>query len=289
MDSTGQKLLNLLFNPGETVCVSPNKFAFHSILLESFTGQIALVSPNPDIPTKYCDSSELILCSINPILGFRNDSNVKAYRSFLLEIDSGSIKDQLGYLAKLKIPFSCQVFSGNRSIHTVITLDEDLPDLKTYRLIYQWLLKIVTFADPNCKNPSRSVRIPGAYREPGKKQRLVSMKGRISHKELFDWLNQYEHLRPQVKKQRKVLTEGADFSRLSPWARYNLTNGITFKNGRNQTWFGLAVDCFMAGFTLEQVVELLSSRFVEEPDFKEKELLTSINSAEKYVLEGKNA
>ena len=220
MDPKGQSLLNLLFNPGEEVCVSNSQWAYGSIPLETaLNGPIELISPNKDISPVHCDSSELLLCSINPIVGFRSDKNVQKFRSYLIEMDEGSLKNQLDYLKYLKMPWSVQVFSGNRSIHTVICLSEDLSDEKTYRSIGDWIFKIVSEADSNCRNASRMVRIPGAYREPGKKQRLISIKDRVSHKELFSWLKKYEHLRPQAKEKKIIVQGNEDFSRLSPWCR----------------------------------------------------------------------
>ncbi len=288
MDSTGESLLKLLFDPGENISVSNNQFAYHSIPLEkALSGQISLLSTN-DFSVTQCDSSELILVSINPIEGFRKDSNVSKFRTFLWECDTGSIQEQLNSFKKTGLPISAQVFSGNKSVHAVTVLeDKELPDEKTYRHLYLWALKILTFCDQNCKNPSRSVRIPGAYREPGKKQRLISLKGRIKLEDFYKWLNQWPQLRP-MPKQRKPYNGEADYSRLSGWAKRMMSSGITFRNGRNQTWFALAVDFALAGFTEDQTIELLSPKFLEEHDFKEKEWLITVGSAFKYVANEKN-
>ena len=287
MDPTGQSLLRLLFDPGESICVSDSQFAYHSIPLENINKEkIELISPNEKVPVKQCNSSDLILCSINPINGFRLDSNVTAFRSFLIEMDIGDIKSQLNTIAHYGVPFSAQIWSGGKSVHTVITLDEDLPDEKSYRLLGKWIFNIITYADKACANPSRMVRLPGVYREPGKKQRLIKINKRVTHEELMYWLNQYKHLQPVIKVKPKV--EGtADYSRLSPWARVMLEKGIVFREGRNKTWFALAVDCAKAGFSEDDTVVLLGTKFQEESDFKEKEWLTSIKSAFKYVAEGK--
>lgn len=288
MDSTGQSLLRLLFNEGESICVSNSQFAYHSIpLKEALDGKITLKSSNEKVPLNYCDSSDLILCSINPINGFRNDSNVTAFRSFLIELDTGSIKDQIATIKHLKIPFSAQVFSGGKSVHTAIVLSEDLKDEKTWRYIAEWILNVVTLSDKLCKNPSRCIRIPGSYREPGKKQRIMSLKTRVTHKELMDWLNRYEHLRPKVFEKRPIQEGEADFSRLSPWARSMLKKGIVFKNGRNQTWYSMAYDFALAGFSEDQTIDALIKFFEEEHDFKEKEFLTAIKSAFKRVFKNR--
>jgi hypothetical protein len=184
------------------------------------------------------------------------------------------------------MPFSAQVFSGNKSVHTVITLDEDLPDEREYRLIGDWLFNIVSDADKNCRNPSRCIRIPGAYREPDKKQELISIKNRVSHKEFFGWLSLYEHKKPKFKEKRTIFRGDADFSLLSPWCRYMMLNGVDFRNrGRNQTWYAIAYDFALAGFTLDKTIDILQTSFSEESDFKEKEWLTAINSAFKTVEE----
>ena len=287
MDDTGKALLHLMFDPGESICVSNSQFAYHSLPLEKVMGgELELISPNEKVSLQCVNSNDLTLVAINPINGFRQDSNVYKYRSFLYEIDTGSLKEQWGYLKHMGIPTSALVFSGNKSIHALVTLDELISNEKTYRYLYDWSLRILTMCDRQVKTPSKCIRIPGAYREPGKKQRLIEIKSRISHKEFFDWLNKYDHLRPRAKERKIVPTGHADFSRLSPWARAMLTKGITFNNrGRNQTWFGLAYDLALAGYTEEQGIEILLPRFQEEHNFKEKELLTTISSAFKKVLE----
>ena len=288
MDQTGQKLLKLMFNEGESVCVSPNQFGYHSIPIDNIVeGRINLVSEDPKLPLRQCDSSELLLLAINPIRGFRKDANVQKYRSFLFECDTGSTKEQLGYFKHLGVPLSAQIFSGNKSVHSLVVLDTDGLDEKTYRLLYVWALSILTMCDQACKNASRSIRIPGTYREPGKKQRLIWMGERVKLENFMAWLNRFPHLRPQAKPPRKRLTGEPDYGRLSPWARKMLKDGINFKTGRNQGWHGLAYDFALAGFSQDQATEILLSKFEEEHDFKEKELTTCINSAFKTVEEEK--
>jgi hypothetical protein len=49
----------------------------------------------------------------------------------------------------------------------------------------------------------------------------------------------------------------------------------------------LAYDFALAGYTEEQAISILESRFEPEHDFKEKEWMTAIRSAYKHVLENK--
>lgn len=289
MNNKAKSLLRLMFNEGETVSISNSQFSYHSMDLETVLGEnVTLISPNEAVQPKTVPSDSIVLVALNPINGFRNDKNCYIYRNFLVELDNYERDLQIGYLKKLEIPYSAMVWSGSKSTHTVISLSEPLPDEKTYRLIYKWILNIVSLSDQALGNPSRSFRNAGVIRpETGLEQELIELKARISHKELFAWLNKYEHLRPKAKEKKIVPPGQADFSRLSPWARIMLVKGIDFKNrGRNQTYYALAFDLAKAGFAEDKGIELLLERFVEERDFKEKELLTTIASAFRKVREG---
>ena len=251
------------------------------------SGRVTLYSPNDTIGIQYCDSSELTLVAINPIKGFREDSNVLKYRTFLWEIDTGPLQQQIDYIKNSGIPISAWVFSGNKSVHAVTVLDQDVQSDAEYREMYQWALRVLTMCDQNCKNPSRSVRIPGAYREPGKKQRLIKLENRIPIANFRAWLDAHSDMKPQ-KRQRKPFVEGEEnFDRLSPWAQINLSQGIDFRKGRNRTWYALAYDLALAGYSEETAIETLGKRFYEERDFKEKELLITIASAYKHAEEDK--
>ena len=289
MDSTGKQLLKLLFNEGETVCVTHNKYSYHSVpLAAALDGRLMLVSKESEkeddasikyTPLRYTHSQRLILVAINPINGFKQDCDVTAFRSFLWEIDVGPIPQQLDYFKTLKVPISAQVFSGSKSVHSITVLDEDIKDEKTWRYLNEWGLNILTCCDQRCKNPSRACRVPGSYREPTKKQRLISIGQRVKTADFIAWLRQYEHLRPEVSQKRHASNSVGTPERLSGWAKKQLKEGIVFKNGRNGTWYALAMDFALAGYTEEQAIQILGERYEEEHDFKEKEWLTTIGSA----------
>lgn len=283
MNPKAQDFLKLLFNANEEICVQDSKFATHSVPLEEVLGnEVKLVAKDPKY-SRVVNTDNLLLVALNPIRGSRADDKVTNYRSFLIELDVGTLKEQIKTIEHLKMPFTAQVFSGNKSIHTVITLDEDLNNETEYRMIAKWIFAIVTTADDKCENPSRCVRIPDAYREPGKQQKLVRLNRRISHKELFAWLNRWQHLTPKLKPKREIPEGEGDYDKLSTWAKYQFKNGIEFKTGRNQTWYALAYDFALAGYSEDQTIQELSKYYKEERDFKEKEWLGAIASAFKIV------
>ena len=284
MDPKTQDFFKLLFNADEKICVSDSKYPTHSIPLEEVLFDKVTLIPKDPKYTKIVSSDKLVLVALNPMKeGLRCDEIVMKYRSFLIEMDTGSIPIQINTLKHLKMPFSAQIFSGNKSVHTVITLDEDLKNRIQYDLIVKWIYAIITTADKACANPSRAVRIPEVYREPGKKQRLIELRQRVSHTELFAWLNRWPHLMPKLKPKRVIPEGEADYSKLSNWAKSQLKRGIVFKNGRSNTWHALAYDFALAGYSEEQTIELLGQHYQEESDFKEREWLGTIESAFKRV------
>lgn len=284
MDKTGVQLLQLMFNPGETICVSPNKYGYHSIPLENVISfdKITLVSPDPERPFEEVSSELLTLAALNPIKGFRLDENCYAYRNFMLELDEHEIKAQVEYIRQLGIPYSAMIFSGGKSVHTLISLDRDLPSEAMYRLFSQWLLNVATLADQQVKNPSRSIRIPGGLRDGDKRQRLIDFRGKVKTDDLVAFLMKYEHVRPKPKEKRAP-QGSADPNLLEPWVTKQLLEGIDFSQGRNRAWFSIACSFALAGYSEENTVGFLGQHFQEDRTFREKEWLRSIRSAFDYI------
>lgn len=286
MHETGQRLLRLMFKPGETVCVSHNKYGWHSIPLENaINGPITLVPPTDNIQWQYPKPEELTLAALNPIKGFRQDMNCTAFRSFLIEMDYGPLPEQLAYVKKLGMPYSAVVFSGNKSLHFLITLDHDLPSENVYRQFSEWILNVMTLADQNTKNPSRSIRMPGAYREPGKQQTLQEFNGLVKIGELVAWLMKYPDAKPKEQEVRGI-SEVPNYDKIKPWVKAALVAGVLPPN-RNKKWFSIAVDFALSGYDEEYTMEVLRNYFSPDRDFKEREWKTAIRSAFKWTYERK--
>jgi aryl-alcohol dehydrogenase-like predicted oxidoreductase len=87
-----KQFLDLLFENGEEICISPSKYAFASVPKESLSSDMSLVSQSVNRDIFYISEDDINLVSINPIKGDRLDSNVTAYRSFLVELDDGDFR-----------------------------------------------------------------------------------------------------------------------------------------------------------------------------------------------------
>lgn len=261
--------LDLLFDPGESICVTPNKYAYYSITLEQFkTGKINLINKKKDSYNYKSVAMELI--SINPISGWREDSNATAFRTFLVEIDDGSLKDQMAYIKELSVPYSACVFSGSKSLHFAIVLETPFESLSTYKYVAEWILNIVKKADQNTKNPSRGIRIPGAIRSSTKnEQKLVELKKRISMDELNAWLSNFEEFRPPpINEDVEMIT---DLGFVPLWVTKKLEEGIHNKGNRNATWHVIANRMAEAGLNEEEAVSVLLGYYEEQADFPRKE------------------
>lgn len=285
MHDTSKQLLELMFREGESVCVSPNKFGYHSVPLEDaiFGETVTLLPPNPESKTIKPDTDKLILVALNPIVGFRVDANCTGFRNFLIEMDVGTQEQQKEYIAARAMPYSAAVFSGGKSLHYLISLEDDLPNEATWRMVNQWCLNIMTLADQNCKNPSRSIRLPGAMRDTGKMQELVEIKTTVSYAELSAWLKTYPQCAPKPEPKRQKPSETPTLDRVRPWVKKRIVGGLDPKQSRNTQWFAIACEFAIAGFSEEDATDILEGYFNEDTDFKKREWKASIRSGFKHV------
>jgi hypothetical protein len=147
----------------------------------------------------------------DPMIGRRADINVSAYRNFVLELDSMTSEEQYQYMESFKVPWATCIFSGKKSLHFIIALEESLADKKEYDFFAAWIHKIIPKVDPACRNVSRLTRFPGVKRlDTGREQTIVGLRKRVTRAELETWLNQWPELRPQPRKPkpRRVFGEG---------------------------------------------------------------------------------
>lgn len=275
MGKYNKQFLELFYNPGEHICVSHNGYGYHSISQEEFIGGLfTQKSPNLDIKPEDVTDSSVVLASINPIKGFRRDENVTAYRSFMVEMDDGTLAEQKQYIEELGLPYSICVFSGNKSLHFGIVLDEDLPNYEIWRDIAEWILNIASKADPMTKNPTRSIRFPGNVRKDGKgmEQRLVEINGRISHNKLAKFLNKYPELNPAEIRRKEIPKRPPETVGGIPlWVYDKLENGVDESKGRNNEWFGIAMELSKAGHSPDEMIAFCEPYFSPERDFTQRE------------------
>jgi len=126
----------------------------------------------------------------------RADINVTDFKTFLFEMDSIDLDDQLAILTNSQIPFTSITYSGGKSYHALLTSEVGLfggnhtdEGIRRYKEAWQRIrLKLDatgvsmgidfpngqnTFIDTSCQNPSRLTRMPFSVRENGKLQEQI--------------------------------------------------------------------------------------------------------------------
>lgn len=283
--------LKILFNENEQICVSDNEYAYRSINQSDLINKknFKLISNDGKI-TKTVNSDSISLVSINPITGKRNDRSVTSHRNFLIEIDDGKIAEQFNYIENIGLPYSICVFSGNKSLHFAVCLEEPVIHPSMWSLLNNWILNIVTRADQQTKNPSRSIRFPGHMRMNlhgiKKEQKLLKLKPRITNDELYIWLSKYPDKRPRLSPERKSVKMYVEpkLEKLPPFFHEKLEKlQRGEQENRNVTWFSLA--CMMAerNFDIDYTIDYFGNYFNEESDFSKNEWLHCIKSAYKRM------
>lgn len=130
---------------------------------------------------------------INPLKSYAGgaaNANIAAHRNFLLESDSLSLPTQTKLFEdKMQLPFALKTFSGGKSFHYIIALEEPVP-AADYADYWQYLKYLLAGkVDSSCSNPSRLSRTPNVKRASnGKLQRLKATGRRISLEEWLQWM-----------------------------------------------------------------------------------------------------
>lgn len=279
MTKEGQDFLNLLFNEGETICVTSGKYGAHSIAQPEIGPEIPLRTPDKQFTIS---EDDIQMVGVNPIDGWKRDENVTDFRNFMLEFDDGTLHSQLEYVKNSGLPFSACVFSGNKSLHFAVAVTQGYSE-NIWRFINQWILNILTKADQQNKSPSRGIRFPGNWRKNGakKKQILLELNGRISQSELNNWLSKHMDKKPKIERPPvesygKFISEGE----LPPailLKLQRLRDGT--QDNRNSSWFKIATFMAKNGISISSAKNVCETYFVEEPDFKRSELMNCIKSA----------
>jgi hypothetical protein len=289
MNQDGKKLLELMFDQGEEICLSYNMFGYHSVPLKKVltNDKITLIPTEEScverglvweesFEQRFVDEMQLV--ALNPVKGFRVDSNCTAFRNFLVEIDIGTSEEQLNYIKKIGLPYSAAIFSGNKSLHFLVSLQEDLPNEQIWRTFAEWILNVATNADQKTKNPTRSIRMPGVWRDPNKMQKLVEFHGPIELKTLVKWLAEHPKAKPREHKRGTGQGKGL---KVAYWAHKKMQDGI--QKDRSHNWYAIGYEFALAGYTLDATIEHCSAFFTPERTFPVREWKATIKSAFKKV------
>lgn len=243
--------LKAIFDDGDLVCPSDTAFDVETYAIEQVSD---------------ADAAFEFVC-INPFKAntTRRDENVLTFRNILVEMDGISLTEQTELIeSKFSMPFTTKVFSGGKSFHYVISLEDPIKTLEHYRQVAQLLMDVLEVADKKCKNPSRFTRMAGANREDkgGVLQELIQVRDRVQLKSLMEFITRNRTDTAKATAARTsvlekvqvvspaVLKEG-DKGRLSLRTKNYLKLGSTPGNRNNDLFFA-ACDYKNNLFTIDE-------------------------------------
>lgn len=182
--SSKSAFLRLLFDPGQQTCFSSTAKGT----------QVRKYAREEDV--FFCINALDPSTDQNPTLEYhapnkprRADHNVVCFRNFLVEIDNMPLDAQLELIKKRGLPISACTYSGSKSNHFIISLEEPLSSASEYRTLARQIHALVPESDPTQKNPSRLSRLPFAFRkDTSKVQKLLYLGSRIKLADLLEVL-----------------------------------------------------------------------------------------------------
>lgn len=233
MQKTQLNFLNILFDAGEQICFTSSVYGTNVAYgWENFNAH----------NTSYF--------AINPLHTQRLDANVTCYRNILIEFDSISRSEQFKLLRA--IPYSTAVWSGNKSMHIIISLKQPLASREEYNALVKQIYSALPAADQSTKNPSRLSRLANARHANGKLQRIISLRSRLELKDVKEKLKITAPL--QLKPQYENYTRLS----LSKYTKYYLFFGAQ-EGSRNNELFMAACDMFRCGFSQAEIIDKTAS------------------------------
>lgn len=200
--------------------------------------------------------------TINPIKpgSTRSIEGVKEFRNFLFEIDDDvtgkpvPLQTQRDIVQAAQLPWSTCVFSGNKSLHWIVSLETPLSDAVEYRMWWLMMETIVNKAaadlgyglkfDKNVKDPSRFSRAAGAVRisVDGKQlQTLEGIRGRHSNDEVIKWFTAngltFEDFAPKPTQfEIGQINTSADDAEKFTFVKDVLMRNQPYEQGNKNTW-----------------------------------------------------
>lgn len=214
----------------------------------------------------------------------RADHNVISMRNFLVEFDRPGLTGaevQMEFVGATGMPWTTAVWSGGKSCHFVIALQESIATIPEFKALARSVVGYLG-ADSSCTNPSRFSRLGGAVRENGQGQRILELRERIPNDEFFRWMMTLPKQQMPAREFR-VVKPGRSPSHVTLlFAEY----GPCLGEQRTRALFAAACDLAECGYTLEGATKMLETtcaRLYKQGEYPEDKAEKTIADAFKRV------
>jgi hypothetical protein len=265
MNNTSLEVMRVLFNEGEYAAFGQTVYDVRNVC-DPF--QTVAQKPLP------------VYTSLNPIMRrtTKCDANVSTLRNFLFEIDSMPLIEQIGVMEGKGVPYSVITYSGGKSYHFVLSLEEELP-LDLWEHYMTWIHRALPFIDHAPKAESVWTRYPEAIRpDTGRVQEVETITDRMPLGALRAALLR---LIPEPE-----ITAPLGAPKTIPVARCRLPlttlariEGHYSDHARNHELFVAAISMYERGWQEVEIHEALLTNFPFDATFEEREFNRTIKSA----------
>ena len=260
-----QEWIDTLFRSGEYTCMG------HRFENKTFS------------VSKIAESHEYV--SINPMKKgtTRKGINVTRFSNFLFEMDKYNKKEQYAIIKRSGLPWSAVVDSGNKSLHFIVALEENLGERSLYTAYFKAINSVLTKygadIDEGCKDPGRFTRSPFGVNTKkelverksnihDRVQKVGQVKGRVTQKQLDSWLemndvNVLDFVEvPVVRSEIKGSTSNAAIALKADWIdKYILKSHPPYEDGNYNYQFAMACGLLRAGCTADEISSYYISKW----------------------------
>lgn len=242
---------------------------------------------------------------INPVSGGIKEDNVTKFQSFLLEIDPDKeewakmtsdergqeLLRQKNYFLDKGLPVTAIVYSGNKSLHVIITLEQPLVSKQLWKFMRKWLQNIFPDADPNTSAVIGVRNYMHTRQDTGKSPKVLFVGKKIDYTDMTIWINKFPDCKPTNSRERSKSTYSKDYrdfvneqragygleaskSHLSGFTKNFLMLGAD-EGERNRSTFRAACDMAKCGWDEDEALD----RILEAVDLPQWEVERTVKSA----------
>ena len=219
---------------------------------------------------EFIDSDAEKFC-INPVWDWRVTENI-CITSLLFEVDEDlTPKEQARLFLKSGLPFSTMTYSGGKSIHAILRFTHPFQSkawsYEWWQAIARVLKQYGIHADPAARLATQLSRVPCTIREnTGKQQTLITIRERVNHSEVLEWIRQHGEMVQQPPKPKRI--EPLDINiEMDDEQKWRIANKWTIRkhdeefniwnNSGNWCWlFDFGVNCYNIGVNLERAIAI---------------------------------
>lgn len=241
---------------------------------------------------------------INPIQPNKSrlTSNVVVFRNILVEIDKDEQGNDVDRIKQKKmydrvgLPYATLVWSGSKSYHAIISLNEPFEDVAEYRRAVEAVYKVLKQSnipnDSGVKDPARWSRSAESVRINTRQiQEIEVLRNRISRKQFEDWLASHDvEMEAPLYNDHGVSytsTSDASIELKRDWVmKYYMKNMQYVQGNKNNYQFTYARLLRATGMTKDEVYQVFLQQFdlIDERDPIGSAFSANYNSDQKIYV-----